>query len=57
MNGGLDAAFKEAQSNVTKLSEDPGNEAKLKLYALFKQVSRKITSVAIHVERVNVLVL
>ena len=54
MNGGLDAAFKEAQSNVTKLSEDPGNEAKLKLYALFKQVSRKISFVAR--ESVNVMV-
>jgi hypothetical protein len=31
--------FEDAKVRLTSLSEDPGNEAKLKLYALFKQVS------------------
>ena len=30
--------FNQAKENVTKLTQDPGNEAKLKMYALFKQV-------------------
>lgn len=30
--------FKEAQSKLTTLKKDPGNEVKLKLYGLFKQV-------------------
>ncbi|CAG0895817.1 unnamed protein product [Darwinula stevensoni] len=30
-------AFQKAQKDVQQLPEDPGNEAKLKLYALFKQ--------------------
>ena len=34
-SGELEAASKR----VTQLSKDPGNEAKLKLYALYKQVS------------------
>ena len=29
--------FEKAQADVKKLSDDPGNAAKLKLYALFKQ--------------------
>ena len=29
--------FQAAQDRVTNLSKDPGNEAKLRLYALFKQ--------------------
>ncbi len=33
----LTADFEKAQADVKKLSEDPGNAAKLKLYALFKQ--------------------
>ena len=33
-SGELEAASKR----VTQLSKDPGNEAKLKLYALYKQV-------------------
>ncbi len=35
----LDAAFEQAQQDVTKLSSDPGNEAKLELYALYKQAT------------------
>lgn len=35
----LKADFEKAQADVKKLSEDPGNAAKLKLYALFKQAS------------------
>jgi diazepam-binding inhibitor (GABA receptor modulator, acyl-CoA-binding protein) len=31
--------FEQAQADVKKLTEDPGNSAKLKLYALFKQAS------------------
>lgn len=31
--------FNSAKDRVNTLKEDPGNEAKLKLYALFKQVS------------------
>ena len=30
--------FNEAKENVSKLTQDPGNDAKLKMYALFKQV-------------------
>jgi diazepam-binding inhibitor (GABA receptor modulator, acyl-CoA-binding protein) len=33
----LAAQFEQAQQDVKKLSDDPGNAAKLKLYALFKQ--------------------
>ena len=35
----LDADFAQAQDDVTKLTDDPGNEAKLKLYALYKQAT------------------
>jgi diazepam-binding inhibitor (GABA receptor modulator, acyl-CoA-binding protein) len=35
----LKAQFEKAQADVKKLDEDPGNAAKLKLYALFKQAS------------------
>jgi acyl-CoA-binding protein len=31
--------FEKAQADVKKLSEDPGNTAKLKLYALYKQAT------------------
>ena len=30
--------FEDAKANLGKLEEDPGNDVKLKLYALFKQV-------------------
>lgn len=30
--------FEQAKSKLSTLKEDPGNEAKLKIYALFKQV-------------------
>lgn len=33
----LDADFQQAQRDVTELSDDPGNDAKLRLYALYKQ--------------------
>lgn len=33
----LKAQFEAASQNVKKLKEDPGNEAKLQLYALYKQ--------------------
>jgi acyl-CoA-binding protein len=35
----LQAQFEQAQADVKKLTEDPGNSAKLKLYALFKQAT------------------
>jgi hypothetical protein len=35
---GMSDQFNQAKENVTKLTQDPGNEAKLKMYALFKQV-------------------
>jgi diazepam-binding inhibitor (GABA receptor modulator, acyl-CoA-binding protein) len=35
----LAAQFEKAQADVKKLSDDPGNAAKLKLYALYKQAS------------------
>lgn len=35
----LKAQFEAAAQNVKKLKEDPGNEAKLQLYALYKQGS------------------
>ena len=35
----LDDAFAQAQQDVTALSADPGNEAKLDLYALYKQAT------------------
>lgn len=31
--------FEEAKSRLSTLKKDPGNEVKLKIYALFKQVS------------------
>lgn len=35
----LKSKFEMAQADVKKLQEDPGNTAKLRLYALFKQAS------------------
>ena len=35
----LKAQFDAAAQNVKKLKDDPGNDAKLQLYALFKQGS------------------
>jgi diazepam-binding inhibitor (GABA receptor modulating acyl-CoA-binding protein) len=35
----LKSQFETAQADVKKLDDDPGNAAKLKLYALFKQAS------------------
>ena len=34
-----DAEFKEAKEKVSSLKEDPGNDVKLKMYALFKQAT------------------
>ena len=36
----VDAKFRQAKENVGKLSQsqEPGNDVKLKIYALFKQV-------------------
>lgn len=33
-----DAEFEKAKQRLGSLKEDPGNEAKLKIYGLFKQV-------------------
>lgn len=35
----LDTEFQQASEDVTKLGSDPGNEAKLALYALYKQAT------------------
>lgn len=35
---GMSDQFNKAKANVSTLKEDPGNEVKLKMYALFKQV-------------------
>ena len=35
----LDDAFTQAQHDVTQLAADPGNDAKLTLYALYKQAT------------------
>ena len=37
--GNLEEDFKAASERTKTLKQDPGNEHKLKLYALFKQVS------------------
>ena len=36
--GAFDAEFAKAKERLNTLKEDPGNEIKLKMYALFKQV-------------------
>ena len=36
--GAFDAEFAQAKERLNALKEDPGNEVKLKIYALFKQV-------------------
>jgi acyl-CoA-binding protein len=35
----LDDAFAQASQSVTALAHDPGNDAKLQLYALYKQAT------------------
>ncbi|XP_045192757.2 enoyl-CoA delta isomerase 2-like isoform X2 [Mercenaria mercenaria] len=37
--GAYDAEFNKAKERLNSLKEDPGNEAKLKIYALFKQAT------------------
>ena len=39
MSADLDGRFDLAKECLNKLEKDPGNEVKLKIYALFKQVS------------------
>ena len=36
--------FDDAKASLAKLKEDPGNDVKLKLYALFKQVLNVFSS-------------
>ena len=36
--GAFDAEFSKAKDRLNALKEDPGNEVKLQIYALFKQV-------------------
>lgn len=36
--GKYDAEFSQAKERLNALKEDPGNDVKLKIYALFKQV-------------------
>lgn len=40
---GLDKEFQAAGDRVKTLKQDPGNDHKLKLYALFKQVRSLVT--------------
>ena len=42
MMGVTDAEFSAAKERVGTLTQDPGNEVKLKMYALFKQVTYRI---------------
>ncbi len=37
--GSIDDQFAQAQEAVKGLTKDPGNDAKLRLYALYKQAS------------------
>lgn len=37
--GSVDEQFEQAQAAVSTLSEDPGNDTKLAIYALFKQAT------------------
>ena len=36
--GAFDKEFNQAKERLNTLKEDPGNDVKLKMYALFKQV-------------------
>jgi len=36
--GAFDKEFSQAKERLNTLKEDPGNDVKLKMYALFKQV-------------------
>ncbi len=36
----MSAEFDDAVARVSQLSQDPGNEVKLKLYALYKQATQ-----------------
>lgn len=38
LSSSLDEDFNKAKEQSTNLSEDPGNEVKLQMYSLFKQV-------------------
>lgn len=38
--GASEGELEQAKTRVTQLKEDPGNEVKLKLYGLYKQVPR-----------------
>ena len=40
--GDIQENFKAAKEKLNTLKDDPGNDVKLKLYALFKQVSSPI---------------
>ncbi|XP_037085806.1 enoyl-CoA delta isomerase 2-like [Pollicipes pollicipes] len=40
MMSSLSAEFEQAKAKLNSLPEDPGNEAKLKIYALFKQATQ-----------------
>lgn len=36
--GGMDAEFEKAKTRLNTLSTEPGNDVKLQIYGLFKQV-------------------
>lgn len=53
--GASEGELEQAKTRVTQLKEDPGNEAKLKLYGLYKQVPRSRpthTPAHTHVQRI-----
>ena len=39
-SGSLDEQFEQAQAAVSTLTQDPGNDTKLAIYALFKQATQ-----------------
>ena len=46
--GASEEELERAKARVTQLKEDPGNEVKLKLYGLFKQVPHPTTHTYAH---------
>ena len=44
--GAFDQEFARAKERLNSLKEDPGNEVKLKIYALFKQVFKGVDTLS-----------
>ena len=47
--GDLNKEFQAATARIKTLKQDPGNDHKLKLYALFKQVSLRSLNLYFHI--------